>query len=200
MSSPISRDVAIIMLATAVLGVIGVFPLISSALIMAQAVLWLQQGAATKAIRNLVIFAIVFACIELIVLVFALGFALEYPACNYNTVFGADFGQKFRTYYPYPGASFPITFNDATNVCGGWSAPTGPGSSSDTGGIVKCINGKGDTDGIFLWILVMTSFNFAICVVNIAWSILVLRRTSVESAAALADVGNAYAQVSDGMK
>ena len=67
--SLISRDVAVIMLVTATLGIIGVFPLISSALIMAQAALWLQQGPSPKAtIRGLAIAAIVVALVELFVI------------------------------------------------------------------------------------------------------------------------------------
>jgi accessory gene regulator protein AgrB len=67
----VSRELAIIMLVTAALGVIGVFPLISSALMAAQALLWLQQAAGSShshdTIYCIAIATIVFALIQIIV-------------------------------------------------------------------------------------------------------------------------------------
>lgn len=96
--SLISRDVAIIMLVTAALGIIGVFPLISSALVMAQAVQWLQLTSKTATIYKLAIAAIVFASLELLAVMGVAAFAAKfYPAFNFAIIFGGSNFDSFKT-------------------------------------------------------------------------------------------------------
>jgi hypothetical protein len=195
----VSRELAIIMLVTAALGVIGVFPLISSALMAAQALLWLQQAAGSShshdTIYCIAIATIVFALIQIIVL-FMLTSAAE-PVFNYRALFGS--GSSLASFANGDG-SIDVKFNNYLNLCDGYTLYASSGSSSVYGfggNHDVCINGVGRLDGFYRWALAMSAYNIAICVAHIALSSLAINRIKAESAVA-ASLEGAYAKVHTG--
>lgn len=193
--SLISHDVAIIMLVIAGLGIIGVFPLISSALVVAQAVQWLQRTSKTAIIYKLAIAAIVFASLELLAVMGVAAVAAKfYPAFNFAIIFGsANLGE-----YKNPDGSIDVHFKSYSNLCNGLSLSNGGGSSISSPDMFSCVNGIGSADGFFLWFLIMSAFNISICVANITWSSLAIIRIKAASVAASAGIGGAYSKVGDG--
>jgi hypothetical protein len=192
----VSRELAIIMLVTAALGVIGVFPLISSALMAAQALLWLQQTSGSPhshAIYCIAIATIVFALIQIIVII-PLSIAAV-PAFNYRAIFGGA-GPTLATFANSDG-SINVKFKSASNLCGGYTI------DSRSGTLVSsyydlCPNGVGRMDGFYRWALSKSAFNDTVCVEHIAWSSLGINRIKAESAVAAASFEGAYAKVRTG--
>lgn len=185
------------MLVTAALGIIGVFPLISSALVMAQAVQWLQLTSKTATIYKLAIAAIVFASLELLAVMGVAAFAAKfYPAFNFAIIFGGSNFDSFKN----PDGSIDVHFFDHSNLCDSRSLSNGGGSYSYifSPDLFSCVNGIGNADGFFLWFLIMSAFNISICAANFTWSSLAIIRIKADSVGALAGMGGAYSKVGDG--